>query len=230
MLGTKSTRHPTDDQLYDYCHARLGEVEASLVVRHLEQCPACARKLEKGQRLLTVLGGFTPEAYGAAYHRDILRRALLAAARRATRAAHHRRLAEWAVRESAFAGLVFQWSPGSTQGNAPSQLTLVRTFTGSSSWHLEAGAKPGKPLNATDPHAMAWPATPDHIGVLVRHWPEKQAAPLVVFARENDPAHAEVEVPRRHPKWHARVASFCAAKPGRFLLGFEPAPGLADHC
>ena len=227
MLETKKGAHPTENQIYEYCHSRLDEVASGILARHLDHCPACLQRVEQGRAFLGLLGGLTAFNYGAAYHRDLLRQALATAARRHARPACRRRLRQWAEREEEFAGLVVQWTPGET--NHAAQLKSVRTFTGSSSWHLQAGSTPGKPLNSTEPHASAWPAMADQIGVLVRHWPLRQAAPLVLFTPETEPARVQVDIPRPHPKWRARLASFRANYPGRFLLGFEPPAGLRDE-
>lgn len=228
MPGTRpgpTSVHPTDDQLYDYGHGRLGEVESSLLDRHLAQCPACARKIERGRRLLTVLGGLRPAAHGEAQHREWLRRAILEAARRA-RESSRQRLNHWAAQASALAGLVLQWTPSASR--VPAQLELVRSFIGSSAWHLEAGLAPTKPLNTWEPHGSAWPAAADRIGILVRHWPSNQPSPLLVFAPADQPGRPEVRMARRGAGRPDRVASFTARRPGRYLVGFEPTSPKGD--
>lgn len=228
MPGTRpgpALAHPADDQLYDYGHGRLGEVESSLLDRHLAECPACARKLERGRRLLTVLGGLRPAAHGEAQHREWLRRAILEAARRA-KDSYRQRLNQWAAQASAFAGLVLQWTPGASR--VPAQLELVRSFISSSSWHLEAGPAPTKPLNTWEPHGSAWPAAADRIGIRVRHWPSSQPSPLLVFAPADQPGRPEVRTARRGAGGSDRVASFTARRAGRYLVGFETGSPTGD--
>lgn len=227
MLGMKTTRHPTSEQLYDYSHARLNEIEARAVAMHLEECPECAGKLEQGRRLLTVLGAATPAAYGAAKHRDVLRRALQSAAGTIVPTGWRKRLADWAAQEREFAGTVLKWTPA-TADEPTGKLKMVRTFTGSSSWHIQDAAMGREDAHPAEPRANIWATGATSIGVLVESWPARLAAPLLCLTSEDSRGRPQVKAPRRHPRLPAPLATFKVTRPGRYVLGLEPTPADAD--
>ena len=230
MLG-KMSPHPTADELRDYYKARLPDPRDREIDAHLAICPQCARHLEHSRLLCAALSDMTSGPERLVDPRAALREALVAAARRAARAALKRRLTTWVAQPSAFAGGVVHWRPGEAGPRPSGQAELLTTFTGSSLWRLVASPENRVAASADEaacPTALVQAAGPRELAVHVSHWVAGAAAPLVLLAREISLDPAVVKQTQPDPKWHTQSACFDHLKPGRYLLGLEPLPAPAD--
>ena len=231
MLGKKSA-HPTQDELFAYCQSRPKRGD-TLVAAHLAACPACTRRLDQflfDRALGSLSAGPTREIN----HHAMLRAALVAAAKRAPRAAFKRRVAAWNDVQSPLAGGIVQWLPGDAGSRSRGQVRLVSTFTGTSLWRIEERSAQPAHFSETASTACAGPQAfvhatgPRKLEVQVFHWPTGVHHPLVLLAREVSTGPPILKETRADPKLPTQSACFGNLIPGRYLLGLEPIPAPAD--